>query len=195
MKQKLTCLLICLIFISMLNAEEFDINTFSNPAKYGWYTPDLQMEARQKLKKERQFLKIYDSQKLSLLENVGKAALIPAWGQFSCQQYTKGQVFLGIQVILLGSSWYFYDQAMEHYDKYKTATQLDDIQQYYNDAMKPHRFSQAFLLLYGLVWAYSFYDVSLETEKYNSRLWQDIVDGKKTKIETRVSPFGIQIKF
>jgi len=174
--------------------EQFDIDKFSDPHKYGWDSEALRKDYRQQLEERQKLLQIYQLNKQSVTLNMIRSAVAPGWGHISAKSYTKGQVFIGIQIVLLGTTYYFYDQAMDKYDKYKAATQIDDINQFYNDAQTPYRISQSFLGLSALVWIYSIYDSVLETNRYNNQLWND-VHKEYRKQYLSFSPTGITLHF
>ncbi|MCD4829251.1 MAG: hypothetical protein K8R90_07505 [Candidatus Cloacimonetes bacterium] len=190
----------CIILLSLaalmpsLAAQTFDIEVFSDPQKYGWNTFEQRSEAQARLLERQQLLQVFRMQRLDAATNVAKSAIAPGWGHFSAQSYTKGQVLLGIQVILLGSSFYFYDQAMENYNRYKQASQIDQMNQAYNDALEPYRFAQAFFGLFAIVWGYTLFDTYMVTEEYNAGLWNVIVE-EYNRGTVQLTPTGISVRF
>lgn len=187
-------LLLFILLSTMLGAQNFDLDKFSDPLKYGWNTPELQKEYRQDLEYRTRLLQLYEDQHQPEWEVAVKSATLPGWGHFACKSYTKGQIFMGIEVVLAGSSWYFYDQAMENYDKYKKASQIDDINKYYNDAQNPYHTSQLLMGLYVMFWGYTIYDSVRETRDYNDQLWHKIEDDNLGK-RLELAPNGIQFRF
>ena len=112
-------LLLLIIFVRTLSAEEFDIKKFSAPNKYGWDTYEKFLSAREDLQKRNNLLQIYETQKQKPISNVIKSVIVPGWGHFSARHYWKGQILLGLEIVLLGTSYLYYDQAMDIYDKYE----------------------------------------------------------------------------
>ncbi len=187
-------LLILIIFVRTLSAEEFDIKKFSDPNKYGWDTYEKFLSAREDLQKRNNLLQIYETQNQKPISNVIKSAIVPGWGHFSAKHYWKGQFLLGLEIILLGTSYLYYDQAMDIYDKYEKATYIGDIEKYYSDAKSPYNMSQVFLGLGIIVWAYNIYDTIIVTEKYNDALWEKIIfENQDTSIS--ISPTGLSMRF
>jgi len=187
-------LLILIIFVKTLSAEEFDIKQFSDPNKYGWDTHEKFLSAREDLQKRNNLLQIYETQKQKPLSNVIKSAIVPGWGHFSAKHYWKGQILLGLEIVLLGTSYLYYDQAMDIYDKYEKATYIGDIEKYYSAAKSPYNMSQVFLGLGIIVWAYNIYDTIVVTEKYNDALWEKIIfENQDTSIS--ISPTGLSMRF
>jgi hypothetical protein len=180
--------------IGALAAQDFDINQFSDPAKYNWKDLGERQDAQNELLERQKLLQIYQANRLSLATNLGKSAVIPGWGHFSAESYTKGQILMGLEIVVVGTSLYYYDQAMESYDKYKNATQVDEINQFYNDAQSPYRASQAFMGLAVIIWGYTLYDTYNETEQYNSRLWNKIMTEYNRK-NLQITPVGISWRF
>ena len=195
MKKNLILIVVLLSFQTILGGE-FDIQKFSNPKKYGWETRRKQLLIRKNLIERQKLLQIYETKKLSPTKNVIKSAIVPGWGHFSAKRYLKGQILLGAEIVLLGSSLYFYDQAMEKYDKYQKATYIRDIYKYYQEARSPYLRSQLLLSLGIAVWIYTVYDSITVTENYNRDLWQNIFfEYQNRKIKLDISPLGFNIRF
>jgi hypothetical protein len=189
--------IVILIFVllhSFVFAEKTEIFKFSNPDKYGWTNPDLRMQSRRELYNRQKLLQIYHLNKQSTTKNMIKSMIMPGWGHFSAQRYTKGQVLLVMEVIMLGSSLYYYDQAREYYDKYKNATNIIDINSYYEDTKIPLRLSQGFLTLGVLVWLYSLYDTPKVTDDYNKDLWDKLIFDFHDK-QVQITPQGVTLRF
>ena len=193
MKKQSITLLILLSFC-WLFAEEFDIKKFSDPDKYGWGTTQKFYEARTELYNRQKLLQIYEMNKQDITKNIIKSAIAPGWGHFSAQQNTKGTILLGIEIVLLGTSYLFYDQAMYNYDKYKKSTYIGDINQYYLDAKDPYTYSQIFLGLGIAVWLYTIYDSITASEEYNQKLWDDLLQ-KYHQQKLQITPAGISLRF
>ncbi|MEA1972943.1 MAG: hypothetical protein U9N34_06585 [Candidatus Cloacimonadota bacterium] len=191
MKKINLSIFILLILFSFVYAQKFDINKFSEHSKYGWDDNDARISFRDSLLQKQQLLQIYHMKVVNPKVNLLKAATFPGWGHFSAQSITKGQVFLSINLTLLGSGYYFYDKMIENYEKYESASQIDEINKYYDQALTPYKFVQIISGLYFLFWSYNIYDVSMETERYNTFLWEQIINNKKITI----TPVGINVRF
>lgn len=187
-----------IIFLACLNsiafAQKFDVEKFSDPAKYNWLTPQSQLQARYDLQQRQKLLQVYEMNKLNYRSNVIKSAFVPGWTHFSAGKYAKGQIILGLEVALFVSSFYYYDQAMNYYDKYKTSDYIGDLEDYYEKTKAPWRNSQLFFGLGLMVWAYNIYDTFLVVDEYNTDLWQKIyLDYHNKKLS--VTPSGITYRF
>jgi len=191
---KVISILLLLTLSSLLCAQTFDINKFSNPEKYKWKDPNSRTEFREDLLERQKLLQIYNLQAQPISKNMMRSAVVPGWGHFVVKEYTKGQVFLGIEIILAGSSLYFYDKAQSNFKKYEDATQIDLINKYYDDATTPFNYSMAFLGLYCIVWAYNIYDTMQSTEEFNATEWKQVIDKYGTKKVT-LTPAGISVRF
>lgn len=189
MKSKLVIVLI--LFSVLLQATKFDIEKFTNPEKYGWKTPEQQKNFRKNLLARKKTLLEYNEKAQSPYQNMLKSAIAPGWGHFAAEHQTRGQIFLGMQILLFGTSLYFYDQSNEYYSKYKSATQIDKMNQYYNDAQTPYRYAQIFTALWIITWVYTVYDTVTATENYNKGLWNDLME----KNNIQITPKGIEIRF
>ena len=154
----------------------------------GTIIDELQFKERQKL------LQIYEHKKLSVSKNILKSVIAPGWGHFTAKRYTKGQILLGLEVILIGSGIYYYDQAMENYDKYKKADYIGDIEKYYTDANTHFRYSKILFSFGIIVWLYTMYDTVQVTEEYNNELW-DNINMEYSKINLIVTPTGFTLRF
>ncbi|HHE37266.1 MAG TPA: hypothetical protein ENL20_01675 [Candidatus Cloacimonetes bacterium] len=183
-----------LVFITVSAYAEFDIKKFSNPYKYNWDTTEKQHIYRENLMERQKLLQVYQLKKQNITTNLIKSAIAPGWGHFSARSYTKGQILLGLELAILGTSLYYYDISMEQYDKYKKATYIEDINQYYSNAKMPYIYSQGLLGLGIVIWIYTVYDTIAVTEEYNQNLWQEIFfDFQQKKIS--ITPTGITLRF
>ncbi|HOH78699.1 MAG TPA: hypothetical protein PLO35_03185, partial [Candidatus Cloacimonadota bacterium] len=153
-------------------AQSFDINAFSDSTKYGWQTYLERNAYRQDLLERQDLLQLYEMEANSLRDCVIKSAIAPGWGQFVNKQSTKGSVFLATELVLAGASLYFYDRSMYYYNRYLDASQVEDIESYYNAAVGPRQYSLIFLGVGALVWIYNIFDVIQGTEEYNAQVWK-----------------------
>ena len=174
MKLKVLIIITIVAFGFNLYSSDFDIKKFSDPEKYGWDSPEKLFEARNDLYNRQKLLQIYELKNQSITTNMIKSAFAPGWGHFSAGEFTKGQVLLGLELIFLGTTYYYHDSAMEKYDKYKKANYITDINQFYEDANDSYFISQIFLSLGVTVWIYTIYDSINSTETYNDKVWNEI---------------------
>jgi hypothetical protein len=179
---------------SLLFAEDFSIMDFSDPYKYEWYNAEDRYTFRDSLSQSNLLLEDYLEIRQSPLTNALKTAVAPGWGHFSVKSYTKGQILLGSQLALLGTTLYFYERSMIHYRKYKKATQIDEIDEHYNNALIPYRQSNLFIGLFIVVWGYSIYDVINETNQYNYERWRELNE-RENSYEISISPNGVSFRF
>jgi len=173
-----------------LFSQNFDIKQFSDPTKYGWENYAEMQTFRNELQRQQQLLPTFKKQKKSVNINAMKAALLPGWGHFATERYTQGNVILGIEIILLGTSYIYYDKAMNQYDKYKESNYIGDIEYYYDEANGPYKTAQVFLGLAAGVWLYNIYDAIIETNKFNTEIWQNIINNR-----VAITPTGISVRF
>ncbi len=186
-------MVLCCFVLSLLVqlfADEFDVLEFSSPVKYGWANEQMRLAARDSLFIKNLHLDKYNQLRQNPLNNVMKTAIAPGWGHFSVGSNTKGQVFLASQIALLSTGIYFHQKSMIEYRKYKKATQIDEMNQYYDSAITPYRQANLLFGLFFAVWCYTIYDVVLETNSYNADVWEDIVNNR-----LKVTPSGVSIEF
>jgi len=180
---------------SCLQAQEsFDLSAFSDSTKYGWQDWRDRGDYRANLLDRQKLLQIYEMESNPIRRSIAKSMVLPGWGQISSRAYTKGTIILGSELIVLGASLYFFDRSNYYYDKYMNATQIDDIENYYSDAVKPRQYSILLLSLGGIIWIYNIFDVIETTDDYNAMIWEDIVE-KYGSQPVNIGPGGVQIRF
>lgn len=193
--KKMILILLVILAAACLNAQtSFDINAFSDSTKYGWQNYLDRKQYRMDLSNRLELLQLYEMEANSVQSCVLKSALVPGWGQFTNKQNTKGSVFLGAELLLMGTSLYFYDRSMYYYNKYLDSTQIDDIETNYKAAVGPRQYSLIFLGLGALVWGYNIFDVIQGTDDHNAEVWRNIVD-RYHKSRLTVTPDGIEVRF
>lgn len=186
-------IILCGLIPASLAGQELDIGRFSNPFKYGWVDEESRLNSRDKLFMRTVMLDQYHQEKQSSAVNALKTAIAPGWGHFSLESYTKGQLFLGVQIMLLGTGLYYREKSMIEFRKYEKATQVDDIKRYYDDAIIPHRQSTLLLSLFFIVWGYTIYDSIIETQTYNWDLWGKISGNEDANLT--ITPTSITYRF
>lgn len=185
-------LIILTVFTANIYAKDFNIMDFSRPDKYGWGTFDKRNQAVKNLSERQKLLQLYEMEKQDILGNVIKSVIVPGWGQYHAKNYSKGQIFLGMETVMLLTSYYLYEQSMNKYDRYKKATQIDEINNLYNQASRPYRFSQTFFGAYLVILIYNCYDSIETTNEYNAKVWNRI---EKKSLKISVTPTGLTLRF
>jgi len=186
--------LIILLLSTLLLAEEFDIEEFSNPAKYNWENMKDRFEAREDLVSRQKLLQIYEMNKQQIISNMIKSAFAPGWGHYSSQDYTKGHVLMASEIVLFGTSYYFYNRAMDNYHNYEDSHYIGDIKQLYLDANSNYKYSQLFFSLGTVIWIYTIYDSIGATQEYNQNLWNDL-SKKLHSQRVLITPTSITVRF
>ncbi|MBC8383140.1 MAG: hypothetical protein H8E22_04995 [Candidatus Cloacimonetes bacterium] len=165
-----------------------------NNIKYGWDNATNWENSRIDLQENMTIFKQWENKKQSHLTNCLKSMIAPGWGHFSTRNYLKGEILLGLQVLLAGSAYYFYDQSQDYYEKYQNAHQIDEINQYYIDANASYSTSGILVGLWIIVWGYTVLDTIQSTEDYNRDLWFTLYD-EYMNSKVTVTAHGIQIRF
>jgi len=162
--------------------------------RYGWDDATNWQNSRNDLQENMIVFEQWENKKQSHFTNCLKSMIAPGWGHFSTNNYLKGEILLGLQVLLAGSAYYFYDQSQDYYDKYKNAHQIDEINQYYIDANSSYRTSGILVGLWIITWGYTVLDTIQATENYNRDLWYTLYN-EYMKSKVTVTAQGIQIRF
>lgn len=190
--------ILLLIFLSLaaglLAQTQFDINAFADTTKYGWKDWRDRSAYRTDLINRQELLQLYEMESSPIAASIVKSSLIPGLGQIASKAGTKGTIFLGTELVSLGVSLYFFDRSNYYYDKYRNATQIDEIQMYYGMAQKPRYYSVVFLGLGLVIWGYNIYDVVQTTDDYNAQVWKNILEKQSNKTIS-LGPDGVRVRF
>ncbi len=167
---------------------KFDTEAFADTTKYGWMSYLDRNAYRIDLNNRRDLLQYYNANLANSIQtSLIKSAIMPGWGQFDNGFSTKGSIFLGTELLLAGASLYFYDRSVYYYNKYLDATQVEDIESYYNQAVSPRQYSMIFLGLGAIVWVYNIFDVIQSTEEHNAREWRKYLEDKSRSASNPLS--------
>ncbi len=180
--------------LTLAAQQSFDINRFSDPAKYGWEDWFDRINYRLDLAERQKLLQLYENESQRIRVNVIKSAMIPGWGQYSTRNYVKGHIFLGTEIVLVGLSTFYYIRAMDYYRKYNEATQVIEIENLYKKAQAEYQYTFVLTGLAAVVWLFNVYDVVRSTEAYNAKVWQKIY-GDHYKVPLKLTPNGIEVWF
>ena len=194
MRKIIFTLLLLILATGLLAQIQFDIESFADSTKYGWKDWRARAVSRDGLLDRQEMLQLYEMESSSIGSAILKSALVPGFGQITSKAGTKGTIFLGAELLSLGVSLYLYDRSNYYYDQYLTATQIDEIQEYYSLAQTPRYYSLLFLALGVVIWGYNIYDVILTTDSYNAQVWQEILQ-KYAKRTVSLGPDGIRVRF
>ena len=187
-------IIIVLFFATLLTAEVFNIENFSNPSKYNWENMEDRFKAREDLDSRQKLLQIYELNKQQIVGNMLRSAIVPGWGHYKSHDYTKGHTFLASEIVLFGTSLYFYVKAMDDYNKYEDSHYIGDIKQLYLDANSNYKYSQLFFSLGAIVWIYTIYDSISATQEYNQNLWNEL-SKKLHSQRVIITPTSITVRF
>ena len=81
-----------------------------------------------------------------------RSLMLPGWGQFFNEQYTKGYIFAGTEVVLLSTSLMLYSQANSAYNDYENGTAS------YDDYSKKLDNTNMVVGVFAAVWIYNVID-------------------------------------
>ena len=187
-------IVIVLFFSTLLVAEEFNIEKFSNPSKYNWENMEDRFKARESLDSRQKLLQIYELNKQKVVGNMIRSAIVPGWAHYKSHDYTKGHTFLASEIVLFGTSLYFYVQAMDDYHNYENSHYIGDIKQFYFDANSNYKYSQLFFSLSAIVWIYTIYNSISATQEYNQNYWNELSE-KLHSQKVVITPTSITLRF
>jgi len=179
---------------TFLLAEEFNIENFSDPAKYNWENMEDRFKDREERSSRQKLLQIYELNKQQIVGNMVRSAVAPGWGHYVSHDYTKGHTFLASEIVLFGTSLYFYVQAMDDYRNYENSSYIGDINQFYIDANSNYRYSQFLFSLGAVIWIYSIYDSISATEEFNQNYWNELSKQLHSK-KIVITPTSITLRF
>ena len=192
--QKPLLMLLFLLSFSLCLAKPFDIQAFSDTTKYNWQDYQDRAEYREDLLLRQNRLQLYELESVGFNANILKSLVMPGWGQFSTKNNTKATLILSLELVSAIGAVYFHNQAKNNYDKYYAANQIDDINDYWGKAEKPHHYSLMLMGLGSLIWAYNLYDVVISTNEYNARLWDEIIQ-RGSSSPLQITPNGVEFRF
>lgn len=182
-----------MIGIGTCFAQSFDLQAFADSTKYGWNDYPARARYREDLNFRQNKLQLYELEAVPLTANIAKSAVIPGWGQFATNHNTKATVILSAELVSVIGALYFYNRARTNYDRYQSATQIDQINDYWGKAETPYHYSLMMMGLAGIIWAYNLYDVVISTGEYNAKLWEEILSRSNSPIQ--IGPTGVEIRF
>ncbi len=194
MRNLLLLLLFCVMAGALWAQADFDIRAFSDSTKYGWMDWRDRASYRDQLLERQQLLQLYEMESRPITRTMAQSALVPGLGQISCQAGTKGSIILGAELLALGTAFLFYDRSQYYYKKYLSATQVEDIETYYNAAQNPRQYSLLFVGLGLVIWGYNMFDVIQTTDEFNAAVWDSIIERYGSTALT-LGPEGIGIRF
>ncbi len=191
---KTVLMLLFLISFSICLAQSFDIQAFSDTTKYKWEDYQDRAEFREDLLMRQNRLQLYELEAVPFNANLMKSAVMPGWGQFATKNNTKATLILSLEMVSVIGAVYFHDQAKKNYDKYFAANQIDDINDFWGKAEKPHHYSMMLMGLGAVIWGYNLYDVVVSTNEYNANLWDDIIR-RGSNSPLQITPTGVEFRF
>ncbi len=192
--KKIIILLFLMLTVISCFAQGYDIRALADTLKYGWNSPSDRYDFRNDLKLRTSIINEFENSIINVPVNMGKSMLMPGLGHFQTKNYLRGQIFLSTEILLIGSAYFMFDKSQSKYDQYKKATQIDKINEYYDDALSDYKTGVMITGLALAVWLYNIYDTYVVTKEYNENLWYEI---KQKEVDRRliIQPNGISYRF
>jgi len=115
------------------------------------------------------------------LISAGLSLMLPGGGQMMNESPGKSLLFLGFATGLAAAALLYHSRYADAHDKYLRATNIDDINRYYDESRRPYKLRNLFLGLYLLCAAIS------SAEAYDEARW---CEAQRRRIELSTSPEG-----
>lgn len=158
-------------------AQEDPINT---PLRT-WKNEEERIKEQQQIRRWKNNWDEYISHKQKIALNLGKSALLPGMGQFSCKRVGKGALFLGSTIAASGGAVYFLLKSNDKYEKYKVADNIDDIEKYFDESEDLLKYSNICFGIGAAIWAINIIDAYFSTISYNEKQFEKFYYGFREK--------------
>ena len=113
--------------------------------------------------------------------SAGLSLMLPGSGQMMNESPGKSLIFLSIASSLATAALLYHSRYTEAHDRYLKATNIDDINRYYDESRAPYKLRNLFLGLYALCALVS------SAEAYSEARW---CETQRRRIELSISPEG-----
>jgi hypothetical protein len=146
-----------------------------------WKNEEERIEEQQQIRRWKNNWDEYISHKQKVALNLGKSALLPGMGQFSCKREGKGAIFLGSTIATSGGAVYFLLKSNEKYEKYKEADNIEDIEKYFDESEDLSKYSNICFGIGAAIWAINIIDAYFSTISYNEKQFEEFYYGFREK--------------
>ena len=171
-----------------------NMHTFADTLKYGWFTPEDRYDFRDNLALRNSIIPEYERSMISVSKNMERSWILPGSGHFHTQNYMRGLLFLGSEIFIASTVLYLFDKGASDYNSYKEATQIDEINKYYDSAVDSYLQATLLSCLFVAVWVFNVYDTHQVTTEYNKRMWNDHLNREKER-RLHLTPTGVTYRF
>jgi len=169
-------------------------SAFVDTLKYKWHTPTDRYDFRDNLDLRNSILPDFQKEMINVSSNMERSLFLPGIGHFHTGNYLRGLLMVGSEVFIASTAIYMYDKGKQSYKKYKVATQIDDINRYYDSAVTNYTQASMMVGLFVAVWVYNIYDTYLVTTAYNEKLWNEHLR-KERERRFYLTPAGATFRF
>lgn len=137
-----------------------------------WENEEQRLRERQNLSRLSSYLGTFLRQKQKPTSNILKSAILPGFGQWNAKKKVKGGIFMASSFISIGGGTYLLILSNQEYGKYKTADNIEDIENYYDNSVNLLKYSEIAFGVGGLIWVINIVDVFFTTKTYNRKLFE-----------------------
>ena len=192
--RKILILIILLILSQFISAQTADVTGFSNTLKYNWFTPQDRYDFRENLSIRSSVINDFERQKIDVTRNMQLSMILPGTGHLHTGNYFRGILFLGSEIALASAAVHFVNEGRTNYDRYKSATRIDEINRYYDAAVTSYVQATIVAGLFVAIWIYNVFDTRNVTREYNRRLWINLQQAEQER-RLQIAPNGISYHF
>jgi len=193
---RIICISIILLLTipNVISAQIADINAFADTLKYGWFTPQDRYQFRDDLSFRSSLVPDFERSMINVGWNMRNSLILPGSGHFHTGNYIRGLIFLGGEILIAGSTIHFFRQGSTKYEEYRQATQIDEINRLYDEAVDSYGRASLLTGLFVAVWIYNVFDTYLVTKEYNRRVWNEHVRREQER-RLLLMPNGVVYRF
>ena len=174
-------IIIYFLLLKSLYSQNTDMTGFSNTIKYNWLTPEDRYEFRNNLALRNSIIDDFEKEKIDVSRNMQLSLILPGTGHLHTGNYIRGILFLGGEIAIASTTIYFFNQGKSNHEKYRNATQIDDINRFYDATVTSYLQASIMTGVFIAVWVVNVFDTRRVTNEYNRRLWNDFLQREQER--------------
>ena len=148
---------------------------FSNTLKYNWLTPKDRYDFRDNLALRNSIIDEFEKERIDVSRNMQLSLVLPGTGHLHTGNYIRGFLFLGGEIVIASTAIYFFNQGKSNHEKYRDATQIDEINRFYDATVTSYLQASIMTGVFVVVWVVNVFDTRRVTNEYNRRLWNELL--------------------
>ena len=188
-------LIVILFFVSSaLSAQLVGADAFADTLRYGWFSPQDRYLFRDDLSFRSSLIPEFERSMINVGWNMRNSLILPGSGHFHTGNYIRGLIFLGGEIFIASTALFLFERGNTRHEEYRRATQIDDINRLYDEAVDSYIQASLLTGLFVAVWIYNVFDTHLVTREYNRRLWNEHVQREQER-RFLLAPNGVMYRF